>query len=55
MLIWAWKALTAALLPSAAGAELADVSDFDSPVALLASAVAFSPFAVSLARVVTSF
>lgn len=55
MLIWAWKALAAALLPSAAGPVLAGVSDFEPLVELLASAAAFRPSTVSLARVVMSF
>src|SRR5512142_119434 len=55
MLIWAWKALTAVLLPSAAGAVLAGVSDLEPLLAPLAAAAAFSPSALSLARVVTSF
>jgi len=53
MLIWAWKALIAALLPSAAGAVLGGVSDFGPLLAVLASVAAFRASAVSLARVVT--
>src|SRR5690242_2162225 len=55
MLIWAWNALTAALLPSAAGAVLAGVSGFWPPVTPLAAAAAFIPSAVSLASVLIRF